>query len=185
MININNEVYENLRTSLTIHHQLYKKIRCKAEYLEELLTSSFESANYKVKWKPASHDKKKDLVVNGKNLSIKSGVLKPQKKMIEISGHRLTRFKHDLNEITNYLNKSTDTLCVYNPQKNSQIHKYSLSIINKEKFSNLQKNKWQERKNSFKQINDFGVEFSIQKSMSDQVWWKIPVQQLELNKRLI
>ncbi len=184
MINYNEKLFENIKNNLIKHHQLYKKIRCKAEYLEEILTISFRSTGYDVVWKPGSHDRQKDLVINGEHLSIKSGVLKPRKKKINISGHRLGRFKHDLNKITDYLNKSTDTLCVYDPDKESKDHKYSIALIKKEKFSGL-KNKWKKRGGSFIQNNHFNVEFKINISMSDQIWWEVPSDQLEFSEKLI
>ena len=185
MINFNEQLFESLKNNLLKHHKLYKEIRCKGEYLEELLVISLKSQGYKVEWKPASHDKKKDLVINGEHLSVKSGVLKPQKKKINLSGHRLTRFKYDFTKITDYLNKSTDTLCVYNSQRESKNHKYSVALIKKEKFSGLEITKWEKKEKSFIQSNHFDVEFKIQKSMSDQVWWEVPTNQLEFNEELI
>ena len=112
---INENFIQSLKINLLNHHKLYKKIRCKAEYLEEILTLAFRSAKFNVVWKPASHDKKKDLIVENINLSVKSGVLMPRKNFLEISGHRLTRFNRNLMNITQYLNKSTHTICIYNP----------------------------------------------------------------------
>ena len=59
MINFNEQLFESLKNNLLKHHKLYKEIRCKGEYLEELLVISLKSQGYKVEWKPASHDKKK------------------------------------------------------------------------------------------------------------------------------
>ena len=185
MMNLDNKVIENLKNKLLKHHDLYKKIRCKAEYLEELLSMSLVSEGYNVEWKPASHEKKRDLIVNGEDLSVKSGVLMPQKKVIEISGHRLTRFNRNFDEITAYLNKSTDTLCVYNPQKKSEAHKYSLAIIKKEKFSSLKVDEWKPKGKSYIQQNHFGTQFTIHNSMSDQIWWQVSINQLECDKILI
>ncbi len=64
MINYNEKLFENIKNNLIKHQQLYKKIRCKAEYLEEILTISFRSTGYDVVWKPGSHDKQKDLIIN-------------------------------------------------------------------------------------------------------------------------
>ena len=185
MINFNERLLKILKDNILKHHHLYKQIRCKGEYLEELLTMSLKSDNYEVEWKPASHDKKKDLIVNGENLSVKSGELKPLKNVIQISGHRLTRFKYDFNKITDYLNNSTVTLCIYNPDKKSKSPKYSIALIKKEKFSGLDATDWQLNGKSFTQINHFDVKFTIQKSMSDQVWWQVPVSQLEIDKEII
>tara|TARA_B100001093_G_C26835943_1_gene1018352 strand:- start:512 stop:1069 length:558 start_codon:yes stop_codon:yes gene_type:complete len=185
MINFNRRLLETLKINLLKHHHLYKQIRCKAEYLEELLTMSLKSDNYEIEWKPASHDKKKDLIVNGENLSVKSGVLKPHKNEILISGHRLTRFKHDFDKITDYLNSSTETLCIYNPDERSENPKYSIALIKKEKFSGLNRTEWLSNGKNFTQTNHFDVKFKIQKSMSDQVWWQVPTSQLEIDKEII
>lgn len=185
MIIITEKFLKNLKDNLLNHHKLYKEIRCKAEYLEELLTSALKLSGFKVVWKPASHDKKKDLVVENNNISVKSGVLMPKKEMLEVSGHRLTRFNHNLEKITQYLNKSTDTLCVYNPERKSTNHKYSLALIKKEKFSGLEESKWNDLGKTYIQENDFGVQFRIQKDMSDQIWWQIPIKKLDIDKIII
>tara|TARA_B100002051_G_C16524386_1_gene529398 strand:- start:113 stop:670 length:558 start_codon:yes stop_codon:yes gene_type:complete len=182
---ISEKFLQNLKKNLLDHHKVYKKIRCKGEYLEEVLTSSFELSGFNVSWKPGSHDKKKDLIVRNNSLSVKSGVLMPKKKMLEISGHRLTRFDRNLNKISKYLNNSTDTLSVYNPKRKSLDQKYSLAFIKKEKFSGIVESKWKDLGKSYIQSNDYGVQFKIQKDMSDQIWWQIPIKNLDIDEIII
>ena len=181
MINLSNNFINYLEENLTDHHKLYKKIRCKAENLEELIVRSLDSSGYNVGWDPASHDKIKDIVVNNtNNLSIKSGTFNKKKKSINISGHRLGSFKSNFKEITDYLNKSTDTISVYNPSKNFKKHTYVISTISKEKFAGLKSDAWIKKGAAFNQTNAFNVKFSLRPTMSWQIWWEIPVSQAEL-----
>ena len=86
MINLYPKVTKSIKKNLEIHHQLYKKIRCKAEYLEELIVSSLRSNSFAVDWDPASHDKEKDIIVNSSdNIQIKSGTFQKKNNTITIS----------------------------------------------------------------------------------------------------
>ena len=70
MINLFPKVTKSIKQNLIKHHELYKKIRCKAENLEEIIVISLRENNFNVMWDPASHDKEKDIIVN-KSIKIK------------------------------------------------------------------------------------------------------------------
>ena len=93
-----------LKEKIKSHHELYKKIRCKAENLEEIIVQSLKSSNEKVEWIDAGHEIEKDILVNDTyKIQIKSGTL--TKSKIKLSGHRLGRFNEDFNLITDFLNQ--------------------------------------------------------------------------------
>ena len=74
MIDLFPEVTKNIKEILYKHHQIYKKVRCKAEYLEEVVVAALRLNNTEVNWNPASHDKEKDIIVNKNDkIQIKSG----------------------------------------------------------------------------------------------------------------
>ena len=187
MINLNPKVTKSIKKNLEIHHQLYKKIRCKAEYLEELIVSSLRSNSFVVDWDPASHDKEKDITVNSSdNIQIKSGTFQKKSNTITISGHRLGRFEGDLKKITEYLNSSlSDTISVFNPNKKSDKHHYTVASISKEILKGLKHDKWEKEKTSYSQTNIHGVQFSLRVSMSWQIWWVIPIKLIKLEEKLL
>lgn len=187
MINLYPKVTKSIKKNLEIHHQLYKKIRCKAEYLEELIVSSLRSNSFVVDWDPASHDKEKDIIVNSSdNIQIKSGTFQKKNNTITISGHRLGRYKGDLKKITKYLNSSlSDTISVFNPNKKSDKHHYTVASISKEILKGLKHDKWKKEKTSYSQTNIHGVQFSLRVSMSWQIWWVIPIKLIKLEEKLL
>ena len=187
MINLYPRVTKSIKKNLDLHHQLYKKIRCKAEYLEELIVSSLRSNSFVVDWDPASHDKEKDIVVNKTNkIQIKSGTLQKRKNTITISGHRLGRFQGNLKEITDYLNSSlSDIISVFNPDKNSKKHLYTVAYISREILKGLHYDKWEKEKTSYRQTNVLGVEFSLRVSMSWQIWWEIPTRLIKIEENIL
>ena len=187
MINLYPKVTKSIKKNLELHHKLYKKIRCKAEYLEELIVSSLRFNNFVVDWDPASHDKEKDIVVNETNkIQIKSGTFQKQKSTITISGHRLGRFKGDLKEVTEYLNSSlSDTISVFNPDKNSEKHLYTVASISREILKGLKYDKWEKENTSYRQTNILGVEFSLRVSMSWQIWWVIPTKLIKIEENIL
>ena len=187
MINLYPKVTKSIKENLDIHHQLYKKIRCKAEYLEELIVSSLRFNNFVVDWDPASHDKDKDIVVNEtNNIQIKSGTFEKKKNTITISGHRLGRFKGNLREITKYLNSSlSDTISVFNPNKDSEKHLYTVASISREILKGLEYDKWEKNNTSYHQTNILGVKFSLRISMSWQIWWVIPTRLIKIEDNIL
>ncbi len=186
MIKLYPIVTKNLKTLLEQHHHLYKKIRCKAEYLEEIIVSALRSSDFAVDWDPASHDKEKDIVVNTKDkIQIKSGTFQKKNNTITISGHRLGRFEGDLIKITNYLNKSSaDIISVFNPNKKSKKHLYTVASIPKEVLKDIKPDKWIKKNTAYYQINSKNVEFSIRVSMSWQIWWQIPADKVKIEAEL-
>ena len=93
---------DHFKNDLKKYHQLFNKVRCKAEGLEELIVFSIKSEIDNVTWKPSAHDKEVDIIVNSYKIQIKSGVI--QNNKLSLSGHRLGRFNGELDQITEYLN---------------------------------------------------------------------------------
>ena len=186
MIKLYPIVTKNLETLLEQHHQLYKKIRCKAEYLEEIIVLALRSSDFAVDWDPASHDKEKDIVVNSTDkIQIKSGSFTKTNNTITISGHRLGRFEGDLIKITNYLNKSSsDIISVFNPDKTSKKNLYTVASISKEVLKGIKPDKWIKKNTTYTQTNSENVEFSIRISMSWQIWWQIPADKANIEAQL-
>lgn len=187
-----------LKQKLEQHHKLYKKIRSKAEYLEEIVAQALEEDGQKIEWDPAGHAKDQDIKVNNTHtLQIKSGT--QTKKALRVSGHRLGRFLDEENKksdkflisVTDYLNKAKyQVVSLSDPiskakqkqQFEQKIYKhvYEIRYVNVEKLKNVKAKEWKKVGKQYKQTNSFGVELSIIPKLSHQVWWKIP---LDLTKK--
>lgn len=119
-------------------------------------------------------------------MQIKSGVV--DNDFLVLSGHRLGRFKGDLEQITNFLNENR-YLIISVPYKDSECrlgktHAYQLIYLDSD-FLKIENYKmWQEKKgkkggNSYFCTNQYGVFLTISPSMSWQIWWKIPIQNIK------
>ena len=186
MINLFPKVTKSIKQNLIKHHELYKKIRCKAENLEEIIVISLRENNFNVMWDPASHDKEKDIIVNNSNsIQIKSGTLKKKNNAITISGHRLGRFDGNLKKITEYLNNpSSDVVSIYNPEVKSDKHFYTIASIPKYIFEGLKPDEWTKSRSSYSQTNAKGVKFSLRTTMSWQIWWDIPISLIKIEEQI-
>lgn len=163
------------------HHELYKKIRCKAEYLEEIIVQSLRSTKEKVKWNPAGHEQEKDILVNDTyKIQIKSGTLTQSK--LKVSGHRLGRFENNFNKITDFLNKlDSDIYATTNPspRMSTNEHKYHLYYVNKKAITGIKKEDWEKSGAGYKNKNTIGTIFLLKPTMSWQIWWEIPLSYAE------
>ena len=128
---------QSLERYLRQYHELFDADGCKAWQLEELIVKAIKSdthAQHHPLWKEAGHDDEADVTVrtNGTShaLQIKSGKFKND--TLELSGHRLGRYKGDIEKITNYLNSAhADILAVPHDKwedNDGRHHKYTHHI---------------------------------------------------------
>lgn len=183
---------QNLRQLLKKYHELFDGGRCTGWELEELFVKAIKSdtsANHLPKWREAGHDDKEDILVieNGKeyHVQIKSGKFtgRPTPRL-QLSGHRLGRFKGNLGKITEYLNqRPADYISVpYRKLENDhgRSHIYRLCYIDHHILSGLKSNDWKKHGAQYRNENQYGVLFKLMPSMSWQIWWDIPESCLEM-----
>ncbi len=190
MYRLTPRMQQHFRHDLEKYHQLFTGGRCSGWELEELLVRAIKSdtqAAHHVRWKEAGHDDEADIVVrtNGDEhpIQVKSGKIQVKKNRLVLSGHRLGRFQGDLAQITKYLNsRSANFISVPYRLIEDDLgrrHAYKLTYIDVEKLVGLESGQWIESGSAYKQENDFGVDFSLNPSMSWQVWWSIPMGLVE------
>lgn len=169
-------------------HDLFSGGRCLGWQQEELIVGAIKAdtqAQHHVFWKEGGHDDEADIQVRTNGdlhpLQIKSGKVSAGK--LALSGHRLGRFNGDLRRITDYLNaNSANILTVPYEQiddDNGRTHIYTVSYVDVHHLTGLQADKWVKRGASYKQMNSYGVEFSLSPSMSWQIWWRVPLGLVE------
>jgi len=175
---------DHFKNDLKKYHQLFNKVRCKAEGLEELIVFSIKSEIDNVTWKPSAHDKEVDIIVNSYKIQIKSGVIQNNKLLL--SGHRLGRFNGELDQITEYLNNPiSDIISVSNPKKKTKKHIYEVRYIDKIKMKGIIAENWINEGVNFKQINKHNIKFSLRPKMSWQIWWEVPLDITELADKIV
>ena len=139
------------------------------------------TAQHHVLWKEGGHDDQADIVVRTEQeehrIQIKSG--KQTGGCLNISGHRLGRFKGDLTAISQYLNNKRDSIISVahrtEDDEDGRSHIYELRYIGRDILRGLLAFGWERKGQQFIQVNSKGVEFSLRPSMSWQIWWRIPV----------
>ncbi len=103
---------QHFRKSLACYHDIFDGGRCSGWELEELIVKAIRSdnnANHLPRWREGGHDDYADIFVRADDkeygIQIKSGQIKADKDgvFLILSGHRLGRFKGDLDRITTYL----------------------------------------------------------------------------------
>ena len=172
--------------------------RCQAWQLQELIAKAIRSdfnKSERVVWKGNGHDIGCDILVNDNiEIQIKSGAV--DNKYLTLSGHRLGRFKGNLQEITDFLNQNLYLLiAVPYYDKDCELgksHIYQIFYLDTKMLKLNDYKKWNEKKGkkggiSYYATNDFGVELSIHPTMSWQIWWNVPLDILtdENKTRLI
>ena len=179
---------QRFEQGLTKFHDLFSGGRCLGWQQEELLVAAIKGdtqAQHHVYWKEAGHDDKADIQVRTNGdvhpVQIKSGKVTGGKLIL--SGHRLGRFKGDLEKISAYLNaNSADIISVHYKKiddKDGRTHQYTVSYVDVQHLTGLQADKWEKKGASYKQTNPHGVDFSLTPSLSWQVWWDIPLSLVE------
>ena len=191
---------QHLENSLRKYHDLFDSKGCKDWLLEELINNAIKSdtqAQHSTIWKEEGHDADADIRVRTNGtvhpLQIKSGSFSRNKKGLKLSGYRLGSFNGDMNEITAYLNgKNVDVIAVPHEKREDDAgrhHEYALCYIPGEMLASLNENNWllhttKTGKKVYKQISQHGVEFRISESMSWQVWWTIPLAQVQVSREM-
>ena len=185
MYSLNFVQIQNLENLLRQYHQLFSGSRCVAQQLEELIIKAIKTDMTSVdslQWKGFGHSIDCDLVLNQtEKIQIKAGDAKPDKLIL--SGHRLGRFKEDLDEINSFLllNLCNVIAVPYhlNVSELGNEHWYRIYYIDAEYLKPTIENSWEETEGSrggyyFEQYNEHGTRLRIVPSMSHQVWWELP-----------
>lgn len=181
---------QHLERSLRKYHDLFSGGRCQSWELEELLVNAIKSdtqAHHHVIWREAGHDFEADMEVRTNGhchfLQVKSGQIKNNRELgcpvITISGHRLTRFGGDLARITDFLRTRTANILTVPYRKvdgaTGRKHLYRVAYIDSRYLTAISES-WECKGQSFRQKNQHDVIFSLQPTMSWQIWWKIPIR---------
>ena len=193
MYQLTPRMQQALRQNLEKYHDLFDGGRCSGWQLEELIYKSIQSDNtagHHATWKEGGHDDQADIRVRVNNeiypLQIKSGEIKQiksgneRKPHLVLSGHRMTRFKSDFKAITEYLNEErADFLSIPYRKVDDETgrhHTYQIVYVEGMYLRHLNPDQWERvGSSSWKQINPYGVIFTVSPSMSWQVWWRIPL----------
>lgn len=192
MYRLTPRMQQALRQNLEKYHDLFDGGRCSGWELEELIYKSIQSDNtagHHATWKEGGHDDQADVRVrvNGEiyPLQIKSGEIKQiksgdeRKPHLVLSGHRMTRFKGDFKAITEYLNEErADFLSIPYRKVDDDTgrhHIYRIVYVEGMYLRQLNPDQWETVKSSWRQVNPYGVIFTVSPSMSWQVWWRIPL----------
>ena len=184
MYHLTPRMLQRFERDLGKYHDLFSGGRCQGWEQEELIVNAIKAdttAQHHVQWQEAGHDDKADIRVrtNGETypIQIKSGQVKQQH--LVLSGHRLGRFKGDMKKITDYLRSSTaNIIAVAYEQQNDDYgrrHIYQVSYVSIHMLKDLATSEWERKGQNFEQLNSFGVRFNIYRSMSWQIWWRIPL----------
>ena len=182
---------QHFEADLRNYHKIFDGGRCSGWQCEELIVRAIRSDNtaqHQAFWREAGHDDKADIVVrtNGRRhfIEVKSG--KISKDKLTLSGHRLGRFRGDLKEISDYLNnKEANIIAIPYEKKddgNGRHHIYTLCYVPISVLQTIDPEAWEKHGTELKQIGENGVEYALRPSMSWQIWWKIPLEKLEIGK---
>jgi hypothetical protein len=110
MYKLTDMMLQALEKDLHKFHELFQGGRCQAWQLEELIAKAIRSdfnKSDRVVWKGNNHDIGCDILVNDSiEIQIKSGAIDANNKYLTLSGHRLGRFKGNLQEIIDFLNQN-------------------------------------------------------------------------------
>ena len=184
---------QHYRTDLTRYHDLFNGGRCQGWELEELIVRAIKSdtvTQHHARWTERGHDDRADIEVqfNGRSifLQIKSGQVNTRKRVLEISGHRHTRYNGDLDGITNYLNyRNVNFISTSYDQRNDnqgRHHIYQVRYIDIEHLTGILPDRWEANQSGtqYLQENDYGVLFKLIPKMSWQIWWEVPLHLMEI-----
>lgn len=194
MYRLTPRMLQHLTTSLGKYHDLFMSGRCSGWELEELIVAAIKSdtqAQHQVRWKEGGHDAEADITVkvNGNThfLQIKSG--KTARQHITLSGHRLGRYKGNLNAITEYLNEPKADMvsapCRKDDGERGRQYVYRICYIDAAQLAGVKAADWVKHGAIYRQTNRHGVEFSLRPSMSWQIWWKIPLSITEQTDEIV
>ena len=186
MYRLTDRMLQHLEKDLKKFHDLFSGGRCQAWQLEELIARAIRSdftKNEKVVWKGNGHDIGCNIRINDTiAIQIKSGKIK--KDQLILSGHRLGRFRGNLQEITNFLNSNEYILiavpCTIEETELGQSYEYQLVYLDTSLLHLADYSLWTEqvgarRSKKYCAKNQFGVHMELSPSMSWQIWWYVPL----------
>lgn len=165
---LNDSVIEEIKTRIKKHHELYDN-KVSSTLWEEILYKSFKSNNLNTYWNMGGHGAGTDVKCENINISCKSGVIKGKKiKKLSISSYRTTSLK-TIQEKINYLDQKHEDI-IFSLVHDGQ--KYKIFVLIQPKVSGLN---WIETKGQWKAVDKDNTwnEFKISKSMSDQFWMNL------------
>lgn len=171
----NNDLYKEIQRRLILHHDLYQNT-VKSTYWEEILYRSLKSIGEAPEWNCGSHNIAYDLLLNGVKISCKSGT--PTKTHLKFSGYRLTSHK-TLSDKIRFITSHNQCVHVFlssiiDKKTNTVTYKlFSIDAI-RIPYNSM---KWEEQEKRYVgEHNDYKAD--IVKSMSDQLWTRVPIIKL-------
>lgn len=166
---LTSNVIEEIKKRIIKHHELYDS-KISSVLWEEILHKSFLKNNMNSKWSMYGHQSGTDIECDGKLISCKSGTIKGKKiKKLCISSYRTTSLK-TIEEKLEFLDKCHEDVIL------SLVHdgtNYKIYAFTQPKVSGLV---WLETKGQWKAHDKtLWNEFRITKSMSDQFWMNLSI----------
>ena len=170
---LTNSVIEEIKNRITKHHELYDS-KITSTLWEEILHKSFIKNNMNSNWNMYGHQSGSDVECEGVQISCKSGIIKGKKiKKLSISSYRTTALK-TIEEKIAYLDKQHEDIIFSLVFDNE---KYKIFTFIQPKVGLLE---WTETKSQWKAIDkEIWNEFKISKSMSDQFWMNLSMDNWE------
>ena len=186
------KMQQTLQENLEKYHDLFDRGCCSNWQLEELIYKSIQSnntADYHATWREEGPDDQANVRVriNGEThpLQIQYGEIKKttsgdQRKLyLVISGQSLVRFKGDFKAITEHLNQErADFLSVHYRKVDDDTgkhHIYQILYVEARCRGQLNSDQWKTVKSNWRQINPYGVIYTVCPNASWKVWWRIPL----------
>ena len=185
---------QHIRQDLGRYHDLFSAGRCSGWELEEIVFRAIQSDNlaqHHARWRQRGHDAAADIRVRTNGdihlLQIKSGEVGGGQ--LKLSGYRLGRFGGDLARITDFLNGNNSEIIAFPYRQandaNGRHHIYRICYANVEHLTGLEADRWERDGGISRQTNRHGVGFSLHPTMSWQIWWRIPVELLEMGPEIV
>lgn len=192
MYQLTSSMQHVLRRYLNQYHELFDSKGCSGLELEELIFKAIQSDRTSGLYATRREIRRSDqanirVEVNGKMhlLQIRQGAIKragsgeARKPHLVILGPQLKHFKHDFEKITEHLNSSSsDILSVlYRKLQDDEggHHSYQFLYVENMYLGQLNPNQWERAKLNWRQINPYGVIFTVRPSVNWQIWWRIPL----------
>ncbi len=157
-------------------HDLFKNNHLKGELLEELIVNALRKSNINCDWDCYSHNSKYDIKINGVEVSVKSGKV-DSKNRLKISSFRTTKHK-TLEDKIEFINDNKSDVMFSCTFKDGE---YTIYVIDTNILSLSSDREWEKCNKNYKSINNI-VDVNIYHSMSDQVWYNIHLNNIEVEK---
>lgn len=192
---LTSQMKQNFQIYLVKFHDLLKGGRCFRWQLKEFLVKSIRSdyvAGHYAEWYEGSRGTDADITVRSNEqlhlIQVFFGT--STKEHFKLSGHRLRSFNGDIPEITQFLNDTRYQIIsvAYRLQQYEigRAHCYTMHYISPETMRIGADLEWKEVLNKsetkvsrYQLVNDYGVKFSLNPSMSWQIQWDIPLSVID------